>query len=346
MSRGILLSKGLFFLLLSFVFRCHLYGGTDEKQWLFPVVMESGVGIIELPDTAFPSAIYFLRFGHHSFEPDSAFLEREVHGRWEKIADNNSILIDSPISIGLFQELKAVPWSLPAGLWEKGFTYRFKVKRMGGVNGEPARDSFWDQIIRVRESEILSEKTTGLRNFTCIEAGKFGEALPSHIREISFSPAEIEQQKECLTDPVMDVLKKVPQQEISWKEIESKAFPLDYQKILLSGINDPDPGFAYQNGQWFVTRPGNDGFAVLAEWSKKTDNWFAPAVRLGKEIIRPAPLSAKTMFFENKDGRFLPLLILEWTYPTAEQGGDKNHTKNVFRGNGRNSAAIRAAENG
>ncbi len=181
---------------------------------------------------------------------------------------------------------------------------------MGGVNGEAARDSFWDQIIVVKGSFVQTENQASGEVFTLVESGRFGNALPSPVQEIRFSPGEIKEQEECLTDPVMDLLKKNPQQEISWKELESKAFPLDYQKILLAGINDPDPGFAYQNGQWFVTY-------------NKTDTWFAPAIRVGNEIIRPAPLSAKTRFFENDKGRILPLLIIEWSY----RSGDKEEIK-------------------
>ncbi len=314
------LFKSLFFILLFIAPGFHAIAGTDGKSWLTRISGESGEGIIELPRTAFHSPVYFLLFGNHSFEPDSAIIERKESDHWEKIGDKNSILIGSLLTIGLFQELKAIPWSIPVDLFKNGGTYRLRVSRKGGVNGQPARDPFWDQIIMVMDSAITSDNLTQSANYRLVESGKFGEVLPSHIREINFSPSEVEKQKESLTDPVMDLQRKFPQNEVTGKDLESKALPLDYQKILLSGINDPDPGFAYQNGQWFVTWPGNDGSA---------DIWFAPAIRIGKEIIRPAPLSAKTAFFKNKDGRFLPLLIIEWIY----QSIDNNKivvTQNLF----------------
>ncbi len=299
MKKMIPFVKPLFFIIVLFTPEFQIKAGTGNEQWLYPVELVSGEGIIELSDTANPNGVFFLLFGNHSFEPDSVIIERKESGHWEKIADKNSILTGLPVTIGLFQELKAVPWSIPPKLYKKGTAYRFRVKRTGGVNGERDRDLFWDQIIRVRESAII--KGNDDRSFALVESGNFGESLPSHIQEINFSPAEIKKQQECLTDPVMDILKKTSPQEISWKELESKAFPLDYQKMLLSGINDPDPGFAYQNGQWFVTWSGND-------------HWFAPALQLGNRIIRPAPLSAKTKFYVNENGRLLPLLIIEWIY--------------------------------
>ena len=117
--------------------------------------------------------------------------------------------------------------------------------------------------------------------------------IPNHVGNIKFSADEIERQKKGLTDPVLDPLKKSPLKEITWEELESKAFPLDYQKILLSGVDDPDPGYAYQNGQWFVTWLGSDGSQAQRDWKMKTDIWFAPAISIGKEIIRPAPLSGR-----------------------------------------------------
>jgi hypothetical protein len=306
------------FVFLLLVLKSQIEAQTDKEQWLYQINLVSGEGTIELPDTPYPSRIFFLRFGEHSFEPDSIILERKEKDRWVKIGDKNSILIGSPVSVGLFQELKAVPWSIPVDLFTRRAAYRFKVRRKGGVNGRPGRDMFWDQVIMVKESAISSDNMTRLGNLTLVESGKFGEALPPHVRKIHFSPEEIEKQKECLTDPIMDLLKRSPKREISWKELESKAFPLDYQKMLLSGINDSDPGFVYQNGQWFVTWPGSDGSHILPEWNKKMDIWFIPAIRLGKEIIRPAPLSAKIRFFKNKNERSLPLLIVEWIFQSSD----------------------------
>jgi len=306
--------KDFFLVSLILALNFHIKAETDENPWLHQIAMDSGEGTIELSGTSNPPRALFLLFGNHSYEPDSLILERKEQDHWVKIGDNKSIVIGTPLSIGLFQELKAIPWSLPVNLYKQGVSYRFMVKRKGGLNGNPAKDTFWDQIIVVSESALSAGNMASLRSYQLVESGGFGEALPLEVRKINFSPAEIEKQKECLVDPVLDQLKRSPQKEIPWKELESKAFPLDYQKILLSGINDPDPGFAYQNGQWFVTWTGSDGSHALADWNKKMDLWFAPAIRIGNEIIRPAPLSAKTKFFENKHGRFLPMLALEWVY--------------------------------
>jgi hypothetical protein len=321
--------KRPFFVLLLLVFAFQIGARADEKQWLYQVDLESGEGIIELSDSPEPSRVFFLLFGSHSFEPETVVLERKEQGNWKRIGDKSSIVIGKPLSIGPFQRLEAVSWAVPADLYKKGASYRFKVARKGGIKGRPDRDEFWDQIIVVKEAALSMEDMTEAGNFKLVESGKFGEAIPPHVREIKFSPDEIEKHKESLTDPVMDQLKKFPQKEITWKELESKALPLDYQKILLSGINDPDPGYAYQNGQWFVTWPGSDGSRIQGNWNKRKDIWFAPAVRLGKEIVRPAPLSARTRFFENKNGRILPMLIVEWAYQSPN-GEEKKIIQSLF----------------
>ena len=293
----------------------------ERKPWLHQIMMESGEGIIEPPDAPDPPRVLFLRFGNHSFEPGSLILERKEQKTWKKIGDKGAILIGKPLPAGLFQDLKAVPWSIPADIFVEGVPYRFRVSRNGGVNGMPDRDEHWDQIVVVKEAAIDTENMRELGNFKLIESGKFGGALPSHVRNINFTPDEIEDQKEKMTDPVMDLLKEPGQKELTWKELESMALPLDYQKILLAGIHDANPGYAYHNGQWFVVWPGSDSSGISSDWQLRKDIWFAPAIRIGNEIIRPAPLSAKTSFFENKYGRSLPMLIIEWNYQSPD--GDK-----------------------
>ncbi len=308
----------LFIIFLLLAFESQIITGTNEEQWLYKVLLEHGEGIIELSDTLYPPRVFFLLFGDHSFEPNSLIIEKKEKEHWEAVGDRSSVIIEEPLPIALFQELKAIPWSIPGNLYEKGVLYRFKVRRNVGVNGSPAGHVFWDQVIVVKESAIRTEAMTELRNYKLVEAGKFGEALPLFVQNINFFQEEIKKQEECLTDPVMDVLKNSPGKEFTWEELEKKALPLDYQKILLSGINDPDAGFAYQNGQWFVTWPGSDGSQAQPDWNKKKDIWFAPAIRLGKEIIRPAPLSAQTRFVENENGHILPMLIIEWIYPVPD----------------------------
>lgn len=302
---------GLVVLVFSFfAYSLTLKAADEGKGWLYQVPLKSGEGIIELPGGALPARICFLQFNEHSYEPDSLILEMKEQDLWKKIGDNGSLTIGAPITIGLFQELKAIPWVIPQPLYQKGVSYRFRVQRKGGLKGKPARDFFWDQVIVVNEAAIEKGRGTIAGSYQLTESGAFGAALPSWVRAIQYTPGEIEQQKAGMSDPVMDMIGKSGKKELSWQEIESKAFPLDYQKILLAGINDPDPGFVYQNGQWFVTWTGSEG----TEWNNKKDYWFAPAIRIGHEIIRPAPLSAKTTFLPNKEGRMLPLFRMEWEY--------------------------------
>lgn len=307
---------GLVVLVFSFIAYSLTGKAADkDKSLLYQLPLKSGEGIIELPVGVLPARICFLQFGQHSYEPDSLILERKEQDQWKKIGDNGSVAIGTPITLGLFQELKAIPWSIPQHLYRQGASYRFRVQRKGGLKGMPARDFFWDQVIVVNESAIEKGNSTLAANYRLTETGTFGESLPSWVRSIHYTPVEIEQQKSGMTDPVMDLIGKSGEKELSWQEIESKAFPLDYQKILLAGINDPDPGFVYQNGQWFVTWTGSEGTA----WNNKKDYWFAPALCIGHEIIRPAPLSAKTQFLPNKEGRMLPLFRMEWAYTLSSR---------------------------
>jgi len=302
---------------------------SDAQHWLSQIALESGEGIIEFPGNHKPPRVLFLLFGNHSFEPASLILEKKDQQTWEKIGNKASMLIGKPLPIGLFQELKAVPWSIPTNIFEEGVVYRLRVSRKGGVNGMPDRDEHWDQIIVVREAALVPENMAELINFKLIESGRFAEALPAHVRNINFTPGEIKNHQNLMTDPVMDLLKGPGQTELSWKQLESMALPLDYQKILLAGINDADPGYAYQNGQWFVVWPGSDGSNIQSDWQMRKDAWFAPAIRIGKKIIRPAPLSAKTSFYKNNDGRSLPMLIIEWNY-LPPGGKEKRITQRLF----------------
>ena len=299
------------------------------QSWLTHIVLESGEGTIALPDKHRPPHVLFLLFGHHSFEPGSLTMEKKEGGKWEKIGDREAVHIGEPLPIALFQELRAVPWSVPDDLYEEGASYRFRVGRTGGVNGMPDRDEYWDQIIVVDEAAITGKKMSGLSDFQLIESGKFGDALPGYVRNIHYTPAEMAHLEEKLTDPVMDLLKESDRQELTREELASMALPLDYQKILLAGINDANPGYAYQNGQWFVVWPGIDSAGISSDWQLRKDVWFAPAIRIGKAIIRPAPLSAKTGSYQNQQGRLLPMLLITWSYQSPD-GGEKKITQRLF----------------
>jgi len=309
--------KQILILLLLLTVRLSAEAQTTQKPWLRPVVQEAGEGKIELTGDAASAGVWFLRFGNHSYEPDWLILEKKELDQWVKVGDQKSVVIGNPLMINLFQELKAVRWMIPESIYQMGAAYRFRVGRKGGTNGKPDRDGFWDQIIVVEDSILNTDPVIRLKNIQTVETGKFGDALPAHIQKINFTPEEIKSQMESLTDPVMEIFKTSPNKELSWEELESKALPLDYQKILLAGVNDPDPGFAYQNGQWFVTWNGSDGSQVKPEFYDQIDSWFAPAIGIGKEVIRPAPLSARTSFYKDQTGRYLPLLTVEWVCPLS-----------------------------
>ncbi|MGE5429281.1 MAG: hypothetical protein ACM3O8_15415 [Methylococcaceae bacterium] len=302
---------GLVVLVISFIaYSLTGKAAVEGKPWMYQLPLESGEGILEVPVGAMPARICFLQFGQHSYEPDSLILEMKEQDHWKKIGDKGSVTIGTPIAIDLFQELKAIPWSIHNDRYQKEAMYRFRVQRKGGLHGKPARDAFWDQVIVLNEAAVAKAQGTAAGSYRLTESGTFGESLPPWVRAIHFTPDEIKQQKAGMTDPVMDLIDRSGVKELSWKEIASQAFPLDYQKILLAGINDPDPGFVYQNGQWFVTWTGSEGTA----WNNKKDYWFAPALCIGNEIIRPAPLSARAQFLHNKEGRMLPLFRMEWEY--------------------------------
>lgn len=221
--------------------------------------------------------LHFLEFGSHSFAPDSILSAKA-----------------KSIPIGLFQQLRAVEYGAPND----------QAGTALDMQKLPARDPFWDQILVVN-LEALGE----LPRFELIEAGEFGEALPAAVREQSHSKAEIRRQRESLVDPVIP---ERPSREISWQELEAVAYPLDFQKVLVASRNDASPGFAYQNGQWFTTWLSHD----LPKWTKE-DHWFAPAIRIGDKLVRPAPLSATTKFVTTDDGVTLPMWTLQWRYGEA-----------------------------
>jgi hypothetical protein len=246
----------------------------SAAEWLTRVALESDLGTVRAPADG---VLHFLEIGGHSFAPDSI-----------QHADPRSI------PIGLFQQLRAVEYRVPND--QAGTALE--------VRKQPVRDPFWDQILVVNP-QALGE----LPRLELIETGEFGEALPAAVRDQSHSKVEIRRQRESLMDPVIP---ERPSHEISWQELESAAYPLDFQKVLVASRTDASPGFAYQNGQWFTTWLSHD----LPKWTKE-DHWFAPAIRIGDKLVRPAPLSVTTKFMTTDDGVTLPMWTLEWRYGEA-----------------------------
>ena len=253
-------------------------------EWLTSVPLEHGRGTYTVPADRRP---YFLEFGDHSFAPDAV-----SDGNGDRTSFGERL--KSSIPIGLFQQLRATTLRVPEG--SAGTSIQ--------LTKDPSRDAFWDQIIVV-EPETLGHPL----RYELIESGTFGAELPAAVRDQTHSQEEIRRQRESLVDPV------IPQhvaREVSWQELESAAFPLDFQKVLLASRNDANPAFAYQNGQWFTTWISHD----LPKWTKE-DHWFAPALLVGKKLVRPAPLSATTEFVTAETGVTLPLWKLRWQFGEA-----------------------------
>jgi hypothetical protein len=204
-----------------------------SAQWLRRVPLVDGSALMDwLPG----ERRAFLRFGAHTYEPLRA-TTRDGHGL--------EVRRGEPLVIAPFQELFAVPWQIV------GTAADTQVRLERPVS----RDGFWDQILQVD-----TDAAGALPHYRVIETGRFGSALPPHVRDIAFTQAEIAEQQSSLTDPI--IFPKVAR-EIPWHELESKALPLDFQKVLLASLNDASPAFAFQNGQWTTTWPSH-----AAQWAK------------------------------------------------------------------------------
>lgn len=229
---------------------------------------------------------YFLRFGQHSFEPDQLTTD-----------DGRAVAVEksSPVLLAPFQRLYAIAWTVKDV--EPGTMLR--------ATRAIRRDAFWDQVLRIDASAVSEAPRE-----TLVEAGYFGSVLPESLQNSSLPADKQQSDKDALVDPV------IPpnlDREMSWSELESKAYPLDFQKILLASFNDSNPAFAFENGQWLTTWLSRD----LPKWNKE-DHWFAPALLIDGQLIRPAPLSARGRFVKTADGMTLPCWLTEWKHgPTT-----------------------------
>ena len=270
-----------------------------SAEWLTRVATQNGTGKIAL---ATDPVQHFLEFGHHAYAPDGYF-----GPDGENLFDQ--LRLDKPIPIALFQGLSARKVIFPHALAE----HEVQVTKTA------QRDVFWDQIITVA-GDVVSTAP----RYEMIEAGAVGSALPPGVRKLQMSAGQIQTQQESLVDPHIP---HATSSELSWTELESIAFPLDFQKVLVASANDSSPGFVFQNGQWLTTWLSRD----LPKWTKE-DHWFAPALLIGDKLVRPAPISAETSFVTTGEGVTLPLWTLEWkfqeitirqeifSHPTADGG--------------------------
>lgn len=255
--------------------------GAQAEAWLRRVPLESGRGTIELGS---PPVVAFLAFGEQSFGPDEIIAP-------DGSAFDLAAARKSSLAIAPFQDLRAVFWQFPAD-WSGKRVEVLKRSR---------RDAFWDQILLV-DLEQASAPT----ELSVEETGQFAASFPAAIRDQTHSVAAIRGEQESLVDPVISQRTGRP---IEWNELAAAAFPLDFQKVLLASRNDASPAFVYQNGQWFTTWLSHD----LPKWTKE-DHWFAPVLRIGDRLIRPAPLSATTDFVTTDDGITVPLWELQWRF--------------------------------
>jgi len=242
-------------------------------DWLTVLPLHDGVATVPRPPDG---ELRFLRFGRHAFAPAPAAPDSAASG---------SILV-AP-----FQQLWIDRYGPPVGDGPLKLTF----------GGASARDAFWDELILAHPAAA-----TPLPRYGLVEAGAFGEALPAAVRRLDLADDEVARQQAGLLDPVIP---PEPGAEIPWTELEAASYPLDFQKVLLAVPNDPSPGFAYQNGQWFTTWPAADLAAGCRE-----DHWFAPALLVGDKLVRPAPLAACTAFAQAADGTTVPVWTLEWSY--------------------------------
>ena len=204
-------------------------------SWLLRVPTEAPDNVLRLPDDR---TVHFLRFGQHSFEPD------------QLIAENGSAVVvekGSPVLLAPFQQLYSIAWMVKDV--EPGATLR--------ATRAMKRDAFWDQVIRVDAAAISEAPQESL-----METGKFGSALPQSLQNFSLPADKLQAEKDALIDPIIPANLD---REMSWSELESKAYPLDFQKILLASFNDSNPAFAFENGQWLTTWLSRD----LPKWNKE-----------------------------------------------------------------------------
>lgn len=253
----------------------------EAAEALTRVPIDNGMGALTLSADAEP---YFLEFGQHRYAPDEI-----IAPSGKKLSEHLSW--SDPVVIAPFQGLRARKLVMP----------KETVGQRVDVTKSRNRDSFWDQVILVSPAVVATAP-----EYDVVEVGEFGEALPGGTKRYHKSAAQIGHERESLTDPhiTSDV-----NRELAWAELEANAFPLDFQKVLIGSPNDSSPGFAYQNGQWFTTWLSRD----LPQWTKE-DHWFAPALLVGRKLVRPAPLAAKSEFTKTGEGVTLPRWSLEWQY--------------------------------
>jgi hypothetical protein len=252
-----------------------------HAEWLTRVELQDGIYQIELPADG---VLRFLEFGQHTYSPDGYSTPRgeDLSGRF---------ILGERIPIALFQGLYCR---------EVNFSDELAGQEVR-LRGTVQRDAFWDQIIAVDPTLDMAAA-----EYEIIEAGSMGSALPPHVRKLRIDTEQIEAEQQSLVDPHIS---QAMDRELSWKELEAIAYPLDFQKVLVASANDSSPGFVFQNGQWLTTWLSKD----LPKWTKE-DHWFAPALLINHKIVRPAPLSAKTGFVTTTSGQTLPLWTLEWQF--------------------------------
>ncbi|MBP8257545.1 MAG: hypothetical protein KAX37_09485 [Opitutaceae bacterium] len=256
-----------------------------------PIVPDGGKAVAKIPVPS-DGLLRFLRFGNHRFAP------RQIITQDGQTIPLQSLTARSAL-VAPFQQLWIDTVQLPQDRVAGGAEI--------ALESADDRDAFWNQIIVARPELI------GLPpNFPVVETGNFGSALPAAVRAIDLSDAVVAAQRARLDDPIIPELVS---HEISWEELESAAWPLDFQKILLASPHDVNPGFAWQNGQWITTWPTCDPRLV---GDAKEDHWFAPALLIGDTLIRPAPLSARPSFLKTEGGRTLPQISFEWSCAGAK----------------------------
>lgn len=258
-----------------------IFSDCCSAGWLTRVETSNGACTISVPDDG---TVYFLEFDRHSYAPDGYFGTNGVNL-------SGKFSVGEPIPIALFQGLSYRAVKFPDAY----------VGQVVQLKKTVCRDEFWDQIITVTPSAVPE-----LPTFELVEVGSIGSVLSLGVRRLQLSGEQRKALQQNLVDP------HIPSgidHELSWSQLESLAYPLDFQKTLVASPHDSSPGFVFQNGQWLTTWLSRD----LPKWTKE-DHWFAPALLIGQQLVRPAPLSAQTHFLTNSAGQTLPIWSLEWQY--------------------------------
>ncbi len=292
-----------FFLILLFaVPSCAkaLSGYTTSTRLTTIQKQSDGSLVYEIPKNS--TQLSFLKFQNISFEPSLIEVQAFEKNEWKKTNLQPLFVEKKEVNIAPFNGLNVVSWILNPKIIELKLPLRIIC------HNTKNKSNFFNQVIMIEDLAALSYK-----EFVVEEVGQFGSSLKKRHYDLE----KAIQKEKSLKDPALSSI-----EELSWDNIAQEALPLDFQKILLAGPQDlqdanpkkylenPSPGFVYQNGHWFTTVHNPN----MPRIQFNEDRWFSPAYLKENKILIPAPLSAKTRFFKTKNNVFVPQFQLSWSW--------------------------------